>query len=437
VARALADERRKQARRINAIRFAGVSGFFVLALVMDIGLGAPAWHGDLHLFAAYWLATALLFFLVRRFDRLAGLATFAIAFVDVPVVFFLQLATFPTSPSTSGVAGFTVGIYALLVMLAAFSLDGLQIGLTAASAAAFEIVLQIYADVGLGARISSALLLSLVALACVYASRRLVTLVHHVVDGLARDEAARKQLQAKLMMTDRLVAMGQLAAGIAHEIRNPLNYVTGNIDLIKMEIDGVRTKRPDLHSELASTQQMLAEAEHGARRIKGIVDDMQTFSRAGDVHKAAKVQEVIASSLNIAAGEIRNHAKIIQEIDAVADVALDPGRLGQVILNLLINAAHATAERAKEGTIRVSARQEGARVVIAVSDSGSGMPPEVKARLFEPFFTTKPEGQGTGLGLSICHSIVSEAGGEITVDSEPGRGTTFSVSLPAAAPPPV
>lgn len=150
--RELTQERIQGARRINLLRFCGVSAFFVLFLVLGGLLRLPAWTGNLDLFAVYWLLTATVFWTSRRFDRVARFAMLTIALVDVPMVFFLQWATFPTSPSTSGVAGFTVGVYVLLVILAALSLENWYIWFTAGVAAAFEVLLQALERLGAGER---------------------------------------------------------------------------------------------------------------------------------------------------------------------------------------------------------------------------------------------------------------------------------------------
>jgi len=165
--------------------------------------------------------------------------------------------------------------------------------------------------------------------------------------------------------------------------------------------------------------------------VKRIVRDLKGMSRDDDKQGPVDLARVLESAGRMAAATIRPRAHFAQELPAEMMISGNEGRLCQVFLNLLVNAAQAIPEGgAGHHQVRLSARVEATRVVVAVSDTGSGMPSEVKARLFQPFFTTKPRGVGTGLGLSICHGIVTAHGGSITVESEVGKGTTFRVELP-------
>src|SRR5437867_8308916 len=186
----LADERVRSVRKINLVRLCGVSAFFLLFLVLGGLMRMPAWTGNLELFAVYWVITCGVFWASRRFERLAPFTGVTIALVDMPVVFLLQWATFPTSPSASGVAGFTVGFYVLLVILAGLFLERWYILFTAAVAAALEVLLQHLADVSLGAMISTLILLALTTVACTYSRGRLVELVARV-EAVAQHETAR------------------------------------------------------------------------------------------------------------------------------------------------------------------------------------------------------------------------------------------------------
>lgn len=204
--RELARERIQSARRINLLRLCGVSAFFALFLVLGGILRLPAWTGNLDLFAGYWAVTVALFLAARHSNRVARFGTVAVALVDVPMVFLLQLATIPTSPSASGVAGFTVGVYVLLVILAALSLENWYILFTAAIAAAFEILLQRVAGVGLGARVSTVMLLGLAAAACSYARFRLVALIERV----DRDIVEQRRAESALRQAERMAALAEL-----------------------------------------------------------------------------------------------------------------------------------------------------------------------------------------------------------------------------------
>jgi PAS domain S-box-containing protein len=254
------------------------------------------------------------------------------------------------------------------------------------------------------------------------------TLVH------ARDLSERKQLQAQLVLADRLASVGRLAAAVGHEINNPLAYVLANLDLAlerltEIAADGAAPDR------VAEVSEMLREAREGADRVRHIVRDLKVFTR-GESEDRARVdpRRVLDSCVNIARGEIRQRARLVKRYDETPPVLANEARLGQVLLNLLVNAAHAIPEGDPlENEILVATRAEGdGRVVIEVRDSGSGIRDDVRERIFEPFFTTKGGSYGSGLGLSIAQSIVTALGGEILVESEPGKGSAFRVVLPAA-----
>jgi PAS domain S-box-containing protein len=243
-----------------------------------------------------------------------------------------------------------------------------------------------------------------------------------------RDVTERRQMQARLRLADRMASVGTLAAGVAHEINNPLAYVLSNLEQAREAVARLLPAPAEL-------RQMLDEARAGGERVRGIVRDLKTFSRSDDERRTqVDVRRVVESSINLARNEIRHRARLTVQYGAVLPVEANESRLGQVFLNLLVNAAHAIPEGGAPGhEIAVSTGLDGGRVRVEVRDSGLGIPAEARARLFDPFFTTKPEELGTGLGLAICHRIVSSLGGEIVVESEVGRGSTFRVLLPAAA----
>jgi PAS domain S-box-containing protein len=242
-----------------------------------------------------------------------------------------------------------------------------------------------------------------------------------------RDLTERKQLEAKLMMTDRLETMGRLVAGVAHEINNPLAYVQANLRALEDDLAA-----PALSP--AERRELLVETQDGTRRIQAIVKDLLTFSRNTGEHEAltaVSVETTLESALHIAQVHV-SHAKatVIRQFGGVGTVMAVESRLGQVFLTLVMNAVQALPASGGRRELLVSTRAEGARVVVAVRDFGEGMTPEVRSRLFTPFFTTKPVGKGTGLGLSIAHSIVTSLGGEIRVESAKGQGALFEVVLP-------
>ncbi len=260
--------------------------------------------------------------------------------------------------------------------------------------------------------------------------------------AMVRDVTERKKIEARLQQSERLSSLGVLAAGVAHEINNPLMYVLGNLDFARKGLSELGRPQAPADAESARLEKvrdiadLVDKARDGGERVRRIVADLKAFSRTGegDGRSVIDVREVMASSISIARNEIRHRAQLVVEEGDVPRVMASDSRLGQVFLNLLLNAAHAIPEGAAHGnkiTVRIQSRVPG-WVVIEVQDTGAGIPEEIQGRLFDPFFTTKPVGVGTGLGLAICHEIVAALGGEIAVESELGRGACFRVTLPAA-----
>lgn len=243
--------------------------------------------------------------------------------------------------------------------------------------------------------------------------------------------AERRRMQQQLLLADRLSSVGMLAAGVAHEINNPLSYVLGNLDFA---LGRLMLGRPLEDQELAEVLQALGQAREGSARIGHITRDLRVFCR-GDADTAPgpiNVRRVMESSIGIAWNQVRHRAKLTRHFERVPVVSGDENRLGQVFLNLLVNAAQALPDgHVDENEITVGIRIEAGSVLIEVKDTGQGMTPEQLARAFDPFFTTKAPGVGSGIGLSICRSIVTDMGGEITCESQRGVGTTFRVLLPA------
>ncbi|MFQ5456862.1 MAG: PAS domain S-box protein [Myxococcota bacterium] len=274
--------------------------------------------------------------------------------------------------------------------------------------------------------------------------------------AIARDITERKRMQARLLQADRMASVGTLAAGVAHEINNPLAYVITNLDYLVEELPGMvkslgrdaalRESSPPgeenggvpgrLAERIDDIEQTLQEAREGAERVRQIVRDLRTFSRDGDEERGpVDAQHVLESSINMAWSEIRKRAELVRDYRPTPPVHATESRLGQVFLNLLLNAAQAIPEdRPGENQIRVSTAPIGGdRVLIEVRDTGMGIPRENLDRIFQPFFTTKPVGIGTGLGLSICQNIITAMDGELTVRSEAGRYTCFRLLLPVSS----
>lgn len=249
---------------------------------------------------------------------------------------------------------------------------------------------------------------------------------------VTRDITERREIQAQLLLADRLVSVGTLAAGITHEINNPLSYILANLSYLSEELEVIQPRlSPEEAADLGS---LLGSARRGAERVAHIVNDVRTFSRADDsTVTLVDVMKVLELSLSIAKNAIRHRAQVVVEGGWVPHVAGNEGQLGQVFLNLLINAAHAIPEAQEGGQITVTVGTSGeGRAQVSIRDNGSGMSEQVRSRIFDPFFTTKPVGVGTGLGLSICHGIVVSMGGTIEVESQPCVGTCFRLSFPPA-----
>jgi signal transduction histidine kinase len=241
-----------------------------------------------------------------------------------------------------------------------------------------------------------------------------------------------KTTQARLLFADRLASVGQLAAGVGHEINNPLAYVLSNLHFIHKEMTRTQgAPKPEEREELLTA---IADAREGAERVRLIVQDLKLLSRPDDASSGpVDLGVVLRRVIKLASHEIGRRARLVEELGELPPVQGSGAGLGQAFLNLLINAAQAIPEgNAAENEVRVKARWEAPeRVVVEVSDTGRGIAPEHLERIFEPFFTTKPVGEGTGLGLAVCHGILQAHGGEIQVESQPGKGSTFRVSLKA------
>ncbi|MCI0573267.1 MAG: ATP-binding protein [Myxococcaceae bacterium] len=276
--------------------------------------------------------------------------------------------------------------------------------------------------------------------------RELEARVHERTAELAATNAqldaqvqALQEAKERLVHAEKMAAVGTLAAGVGHEINNPLAYILNNVSFLHARVPRLLAGRPLAGEEkenAAAVERALADTLEGVERVRRIVKDLRTFSRVESEKRVpVRLEEVLEVSLAIAANQLRQRARVVRRFEPVPPVLGDPHRMGQLFLNLLVNAAQAIPEgQAERHEVRVSLREERGGVVVEVEDTGIGIPAEVVPRIFEPFFTTKPVGEGTGLGLSICHAIVQSHGGDIQVHSHPDHGTTFRVTLPALVP---
>ena len=251
----------------------------------------------------------------------------------------------------------------------------------------------------------------------------------------ARDVTARKEMESQLMLADRMVSVGTMAAGVAHEVNNPLAYVMANLDFVREEFARIKTQiSPEAASNIESA---LEESCEGAERVRLIVRDLKHFTRGDEEsHECIDIRKVLESSINVAWNEIRHRGRLVNSFGDVPKVIGNKARLGQLFLNLLINAAQALdTAQSQDHRIYVSTRcGDDGMVMVTIRDTGPGIDPTIRDRIFDPFFTTKPVGEGTGLGLSICHNIATSLGGNIGFNTAVAQGTEVWIELPAAPP---
>jgi PAS domain S-box-containing protein len=270
--------------------------------------------------------------------------------------------------------------------------------------------------------------------------------------------ARLREAHDQLLQSEKMASIGQLAAGVAHEINNPIGFVNSNMSTLKGYVDtllsvvhayneavmqaapgtalAARIDAIDKSADLGFLKEdigdLVRESLDGLERVRNIVQSLKDFTHVGasDWH-FADLHAGLETTLNIVANEIKYKAVVEKRYGQLPEVKCLPSQLNQVFMNLLVNAGQAIRER---GVITIATGVEGDWVWVAISDTGCGIPPQNMKRIFEPFFTTKPVGSGTGLGLSLSYSIINKHGGRIDVDSAPGIGTTFTIRLPLVPP---
>lgn len=268
-----------------------------------------------------------------------------------------------------------------------------------------------------------------------------------------------KRSQAQILHQEKMAAIGQLSAGVAHEINNPVGFITSNLntfqkylgkltEFIKTQADGLKslsdTKQKDNNELITKIEELrksskidyiiedavnlISESLDGAERVKKIVQDLKTFSRVDEEdHRLADINAGLNSTINIVWNELKYKATLKKEYGNIPMTKCNQGQLNQVFMNILVNAAHAIE---KQGEITVKTWSDNNHISISISDTGQGIPEEKINQIFEPFFTTKEKGKGTGLGLSIAYDIVKRHNGSIEVESIVGKGTTFIIKIP-------
>ena len=239
-----------------------------------------------------------------------------------------------------------------------------------------------------------------------------------------------KRAQSQLVRAEKMASIGQLVAGIAHEINNPVNAVVNSVEPLRESIETVASGAA-APADVAEIKHMMNVIQNGARRTQSIVQALHNYSRTDEERIVElDVNRGLDDSLELLRHHLKGHVAVRKRYGDVGRIKGHAGQLNQVFMNLLTNAAQALAGR-PGAQIDVHTRRENGQVVIAIGDNGPGIPPEIRSRIYDPFFTTKDPGQGSGLGLSIAHGIVERHGGTIELDSEIGKGTTFTVTLPA------
>jgi len=278
---------------------------------------------------------------------------------------------------------------------------------------------------------------------------------------VAKRTAELKETQKQLIQSEKLASIGQLAAGVAHEINNPIGYVSSNIQILDEYIeqylkilhmvehlkkavgDNDLPKARLLSQQIGAVEKeikfdfiiedmgkILEESKRGIERVKRIVMDLRTFARDEQgTMEWRNIEEIMEGILRIALNEMKYKAELVKDYRPVPQIFCDGQKIGQVFLNLLVNAAYAIDSK-KRGTISIQIYQQDQNACVSITDTGKGIPLEQLNKIFDPFFTTKPAGKGTGLGLNISYEIVKKYGGEMKVQSEVGKGTTFTVILP-------
>jgi PAS domain S-box-containing protein len=263
-----------------------------------------------------------------------------------------------------------------------------------------------------------------------------------------------QQAQAQLLQSEKMASIGQLAAGVAHEINNPVGFVNSNMNSLRGYVDSLfelidsydkllsgtpaaasaeqLKKQADLEFLKEDVVALVKESMDGLKRVKDIVQALKDFSHVGETEwQLTDLHQGLESTINIAHNEIKYKATVVKEYGELPLVKCLASQLNQVFMNLIVNAAQAIKD---SGVITIRTGADNGWVWVSIADSGSGIAPENLSRIFEPFFTTKPVGQGTGLGLSLSYNIVNKHGGRIEVESEMGKGTTFTVYLPVEPP---
>jgi signal transduction histidine kinase len=410
--RALLAERLLNARRTHVVRLVGLTFFAALFLVLGGVLSDPSWVTDSRALGAYLGLAVLCVVASRRrvgegaADRLGTWLTFAPALIDMPFVYLVQRGQYASTPSPAAVAGFSMGLFALLLAISALSSSRWGIFASAVSAVVWEVLLQAEAGVSVGARLSAVVVLGLTAVVLAYASDR------------------RAALLVQTSRREKLAALGQLSAGVGHDLRNPLAAISNAVFVLRR-----RLEKEGPISEKVEAPLGLAERE--VAQCQRIVTELLDYARETKLELAPVELEPL---LQECVGLLRVPPQVTVRVSIARDFPVlqgERGRLRQVFENLLQNGVEAIPE-GRAGLVEVTAEALAGQVKVRVRDEGIGMDEVTRARVFEPLFTTKK--QGTGLGLAIVESLVKQHGGSLSLQSTIGVGTVFTVVLPLSPP---
>lgn len=400
---ALRAEQLSNARRTHLIRFVAVTFFFGLFLTLAVANEDRTWATDFSALGSYWGGALLVMGLSRRSERAGALLTLAPVFLDMPFVYAVQRATLPTTPVPGAVAGFTLGVFVLLLILSLLSLSTWQVALASVVGAFFEVLLQREAGVSVGGQVSAVAVMAVAGLLVGYSGSR---------------------LRALLVATSRqqkLAALGQLSAAVGHDLRNPLAAVSNSLFVLRR-----RLGKNDVPLDEKSAEALdLAERELLASQR--IISDLLDFTRDQTLELSPTD---LAPLVHEAVGLVRRRDDVEVAVNVsttLPKVALERNRFRQVLINLVQNACESIPE-GRAGRVEVAASVVDDTLHLSVKDDGAGIDEATRARLFEPLFTTKKD--GTGLGLSIVDSLVKQHGGTLVVESGSGTGSVFTVQLP-------
>lgn len=420
----LQEERIANARRINVVRFVGVSFVLVLFMVAGRVLGLRTWQGNLHVVVPYWVITTVFFFASRRSPVLVPAAGWMIALLDMPALFLAQWATFATTRDPAATAGYTMGIYVLLLVIQSLSLDRRAVYFTALVGAALEGALQHLAHVEAGAIVSTFVIMFLAAVCCVHGTRRITELIANVVTDFDRAQHAEQAVRER----DEFLSIA------SHELRSPLTT-------LQLEVQGVlrASRRPGSRGLDDVTARRLATADAHAEKLGRLITHLLDVSRitAGRLQlqiEPTDLGAVVRRVVDLARPALaRAHCSCSLSCEIPVIGRWDPLRVDQVVTNLVENAIKYGVGNAIE--IEVTGDRSSAQIV--VRDHGPGVAAEDQERIFRRFERAgsgdgKP---GLGLGLWISREIVEAFGGVIRLESTPGNGAAFTVELPLHARP--